>query len=133
MADFSDNAAPGSLAQLVASLEALRTQLPAVLLDLDARLERLEALSSDTGRPMTPAEAAEYARVNVATVHRAIRRGDVPIVGKVGRSARLTRDALDAWMAQRPGRPAPRGAPPRRRRALRTSNGAVDDAWRALG
>ena len=58
------------------------------------------------GPLMTPADAAEYARVAVETILRAIRCGELPAAGYVGRSPRMSRDAVDGWLA----RLAPSGA-----------------------
>lgn len=49
---------------------------------------------------MTPAEAAARARVHVETVRRAIRAGELPIAGRVGRSPRISKTELDRWLAE---------------------------------
>jgi len=98
---------------------------------LEARVEALEARTANAA-PMTPAEAAAYARVNVETIRRAIRAGLLPTAGAVGRSPRIAREALDEWMAQT-SRPLETPAPLRRRARGRTSTDAVDAAWRRLG
>lgn len=46
-------------------------------------------------------EAATSAGVNVETIRRAIRTGLLPSTGAVGRSQRIAREALDAWIAQK--------------------------------
>jgi excisionase family DNA binding protein len=46
-------------------------------------------------------EAATSAGVNVETIRRAIRTGLLPTTGAVGRSQRIAREALDAWIAQK--------------------------------
>ena len=82
---------------------------------------------------MTPAHASQYAQVAVQTILRAIRGGELSAVGYVGRSPRISRDALDGWLATR--------SPPRRRRFLaqprrrcgRKVSEAVEAAWRELG
>jgi excisionase family DNA binding protein len=97
---------------------------------LEARVAAPEARTTNPA-PLTSAEAAAYARVNVETIRRAIRTGLLPTKGAVGRSPRIAREALDAWIAQKSRRlEIP---PPRRRRArARTSTDAVDAAWREL-
>lgn len=46
---------------------------------------------------MTPTEAASLARVHVETVRRAIRAGELPIAGRVGRSPRINKVELVFW------------------------------------
>ena len=50
---------------------------------------------------MTAADAARYARVNVETILRAVRAGELSVAGYVGRSPRISRDALVGWLATR--------------------------------
>ncbi|MGZ4239342.1 MAG: helix-turn-helix domain-containing protein [Solirubrobacteraceae bacterium] len=81
---------------------------------------------------MTPADAAEYAGVAVETILRAIRRGELPAAGHVGRSPRMSRDAVEGWLA----RTSPPLAPvsrKRRRRCGRKASEAVEAAWQELG
>jgi excisionase family DNA binding protein len=107
----------GPLGPLVAYLDAL-----------EARVSALERRSSAVPL-MTAADAARYAQVNVETILRAVRAGELPVAGYVGRSARISRDALNGWLAIR-SRSAPPVAPqPRRRKA----SDAVEAAWQALG
>jgi excisionase family DNA binding protein len=98
---------------------------------VEARFAALEVRPA-AAAPLTAAEAAEYARVGVETIRRAIRAGELPTAGAVGRSPRVSREALDAWIAQKSRRPEPRRPRPRRGRG-RTSGDAVDAAWHALG
>jgi excisionase family DNA binding protein len=49
---------------------------------------------------MTPHEAAEYLRLNVRTIYRLVKNGN--LAGrKVGRSWRFRKDALDKWLSTR--------------------------------
>jgi excisionase family DNA binding protein len=97
---------------------------------LEARVAALEAQTTDPA-PLTSAEAAAYARVNVETIRRAIRTGLLPTTGAVGRSPRIAREALDAWIAQKSRQVET--PPPRTRRArARTPTNAIDAAWREL-
>ena len=51
---------------------------------------------------------ARIARVNVETILRAVRAGELPAAGYVGRSPRISRDALVGWLATRsPSAPQP--------------------------
>jgi excisionase family DNA binding protein len=100
---------------------------------LETRLAALEALSEPEPL-MTLSDAAEYARTATKTLQRAIRAGDLPTVGYVGRSPRLCREDIDGWLAHH--QPASRGATsrPRRRRTTTTRTSAtVDSAWSQLG
>ena len=81
---------------------------------------------------MTPADAAAYARVNVETILRAVRGGDLPVAGYVGRSSRISRDALDGWLATRSLPAPPVARQPRRGRGRKASD-AVEAAWQRLG
>ena len=105
--------------------------LAAYLHGLEARVAVLEAHLS-AGPLMTTADAAGYARVAVETILRAIRCGDLPAAGYVGRSPRMSRDAVDGWLA----RTSPPVAPvsrQRRRRCGRKASEAVEAAWQELG
>jgi excisionase family DNA binding protein len=65
---------------------------------------------------LTSAEAANRARVNIETVRRAIRAGELPVAARIGRSPRITRLALERWLAETGRRPeSPQ--PIRRRKA----------------
>ncbi|HEY7500235.1 MAG TPA: helix-turn-helix domain-containing protein [Vicinamibacterales bacterium] len=51
----------------------------------------------------TPAEAASYARVNVVTLRRAVRAGQLRAFRvNAGRNLRFRRSDLDAWLASSP-------------------------------
>lgn len=70
---------------------------------------------ADPPRPLlSAAEAAEHAGVNVETIRRAARRGELT-AGRVGRAVRIDPADLSAWLSagERPS-PAPR---PRARRS----------------
>jgi excisionase family DNA binding protein len=105
--------------------------LTAYLHGLEARVAALEAHLS-AGPLMTPADAAEHARVGVETIRRAIRGGELSVDGYVGRSPRLSRDAVDGWLAET-SPPAARVSRQRRRRCGRKASEAVEAAWRELG
>ena len=105
--------------------------LAAHLRGLEARVAALEAHLL-AGPLMTPADAAEHARVAVETIRRAIRGGELSVAGYVGRSPRLSRDALDDWLAARSAPAAPVSRQ-RRRRCGRKASEAVEAAWRELG
>jgi len=65
---------------------------------LEARIAALERGSSAVPF-MTAAYAAAYARVNVETILRAVRADELPLASYVGRSPRISRDALSRWLA----------------------------------
>jgi excisionase family DNA binding protein len=69
--------------------------------ELAVRLQPLlragEALDSGK-RLYTAAEAAELVGVNIETVPRAIRSGRLGVAGRIGRSPRISRDAIDRWL-----------------------------------
>ncbi len=74
-------------------LDGLLGPLAAYLDAVEARIGALERRL--TAVPlMTAADAARYARVNVETILRAVRAGELPVAGYVGRSPRISRDAL---------------------------------------
>ena len=50
-------------------------------------------------RLYTATEAAELVGVNIETVRRAIRSGQLGVAGRIGRSPRISRDAIDRWLA----------------------------------
>ncbi|MGH2872819.1 MAG: helix-turn-helix domain-containing protein [Solirubrobacteraceae bacterium] len=69
---------------------------------------------------LTAAEAADHARVNVETVRRAIRAGNLAVAAQIGRSPRVTRRAVEEWLAgtaQTRAVPLPRAASSRRARS----------------
>jgi excisionase family DNA binding protein len=82
-------------------------RLPPTVLDefalheLAARLQPLlpagEALETSK-RLHTATEAAELVGVNIDTVRRAIRSGQLGVAGRIGRSPRISRDAIDRWL-----------------------------------
>jgi excisionase family DNA binding protein len=134
MADISNTTITGAGTAALHSPGATRGQLVSAFVAyidaLEARVASLEAQTTNSA-PLTAAEAAAYARVNVETIRRAIRTGLLPTTGAVGRSPRIAREALDAWIAQKS--PRPEASPPRTRRARgRTSPDAIDAAWREL-
>jgi len=49
---------------------------------------------------ITPHEAAEYLKLNVRTIYRLAKNGDLP-GRKVGRSLRFNKDAVDKWLSVR--------------------------------
>ena len=81
---------------------------------------------------MTAADAARQAQVNVETILRAVRAGELPVAGYIGRSPRISRVALNAWLAARSSAAAPVSPRPRRHRGRKASD-AVEAAWEALG
>ena len=105
--------------------------LAAYLDGLEARVAALEARLS-AGPLMTPADASQYAQVAVKTILRAVRGGELHVAGHVGRSPRISRDALDGWLATRSPPAAPVSRQPRRRCGRKASE-AVEAAWRELG
>ena len=105
--------------------------LAAYLRALEVRIGALERRSSAVPL-MTPADAAGYARVNVETILRAVRGGELPVAGYVGRSCRISRDALDGWLATRSLPVPPVARQPRRGRGTKASE-AVEAAWQRLG
>ena len=105
--------------------------LAAYLRALEVRIGALERRLSAV-RLMTAADAARYARVNVETILRAVRAGELPIAGYVGRSPRISRDALIGWLATRSSSAPPVARQPRRARGRKASD-AVEAAWQRLG
>lgn len=115
-----DGLADGSLGPLAAYLDCL-----------EARVAPLEAQLSASAL-MTPAHASQYAQVAVKTILRAVRGGELPVAGRVRRFPRISRDALDGWLATRPP-PAPPVSRQPGRRCGRKASEAVEAAWRELG
>jgi len=105
--------------------------LAAYLRALEARVGALERRLSAVPL-MTAADAARYARVNVETILRAVRAGELSVAGYVGRSPRISRDALVGWLATR-SPSAPSVARQHRRRRRRKASDAVEAAWQRLG
>jgi excisionase family DNA binding protein len=118
---------------IVAGGQVLDVLLGPLAAYLDAREARVGALERRLSAVllMTAADAARYARVNLETILRAVRAGEVAVAGYVGRSPRVSRDALNSWLATR-SPSAPPVAPQPRRRRERESSDAVEAAWRAL-
>jgi excisionase family DNA binding protein len=112
-------------------LDVVLGPLVAYLRALEERLGVLERRLS-AGPLMTAADAGRYARVNVKTILRAVRAGELPVAGYIGRSPRISRDALNGWLATRSSATAP--TPPQRRqpRGCKAID-AVEAAWQALG
>jgi excisionase family DNA binding protein len=54
-------------------------------------------------RLLTAGEAASEARVHVETIRRAIRAGELPVAGRVGRSHRIRAVELERWLAEASG------------------------------
>lgn len=70
--------------------------------DLATRLQPLLRAGepADTDRRLyTATEAAELVGVNIETVRRAIRSGQLAVAGRIGRSPRISRDAIDNWLS----------------------------------
>ena len=112
-------------------LDVLLGPLAAYLDALEARVGALERRLSAVPL-MTAAHAARYTRVNVETILRAVRASELPVAGYVGRSPRISRDALNRWLATRSAAAAPASPQPRRHRRRKGSD-AVEAAWQALG
>ena len=100
MTDIGKTARPDVLVAGGQDLDLLLGPLAAYLRALEARVGALERRLSAVPL-MTAADAARYARVNVETILRAVRAGELPVAGYVGRSPRISRDALDRWLATR--------------------------------
>ena len=131
MTDFGRTARPDVFVAAGDELAGRLGPLAAYLDALEARVGTLERRL--TAVPlMTAADAARYARVNVETILRAVRAGELPVAGYIGRSPRVSRDALDSWLATRSSAAAPVSSQPRRRRGRKASE-AVEAAWQALG
>jgi len=130
MTDVSETARPDLILAGGQDLDGLLGPLAAYLGALEARVGALGRRLS-VFPLLTAADAVAYARVNVETILRAVRAGELSAAGYVGRSARISRDALDSWLAARSSAGAP-VAPPPRRRGRKASN-AVEPAWQALG
>ena len=130
MSDLAKTTRPEGVPASVQHLDGLLGPVAAYLDALDARVGALERRL--TAVPlMTAADAARYARVNVETILRAVRAGELPVAGYVGRSPRISRDALNSWLATS-SPAAPVSSQPRRRCGPQASE-AVEAAWRALG
>lgn len=111
---------PNSLSDLARSLTAALDDDG--LRDLAARLspylgdQRWDRGASRGERLLTAADVAERAGVNVETVRRAIRAGDLDVAARIGRSPRISALAVEDWFAKTSSR-RNAGRPPRSRRA----------------
>jgi excisionase family DNA binding protein len=132
MNDVSKDARPDLILAGGQDVDGPLGPLAAYLRALEARVAALERRGSAVPL-MRSADAARYAQVNVETILRAVRAGELPVAGYVGRSPRISRDALNSWLAARSATAAaPVSSQPRRRRG-REAGDAVEAAWRALG
>jgi excisionase family DNA binding protein len=131
MTDIGKTARPGVLVVAGQDRDVLVGPLAAYLHALEARVGALEGRLSAVPL-MTAADAAAYARVNVETILRAVRAGELAVAGYIGRSPRISRDALNGWLATRSPTAAPTSPQPRRHRGRKASD-AVEAAWEALG
>ena len=68
---------------------------------------RLQPFLIETGQPetraerlYTTAETATHVGVNVETVRRAIRSGELRVAARIGRSPRLSGEAIESWLAR---------------------------------
>ena len=79
----------------------------------------------------TAAGAAEEIGVNVETIRRAIRSGELDVAGRIGRSPRLSREAIDQWLNSTiPSAPTVPGRRRRRSQSVRPEHSlraAFDD------
>ena len=115
MSSSDGNAQPSEMARVLSAAlddEALRE----LALQLLPYLEVREVPESPNHRLLTTADAAERAGVNVETVRRAIRAGELPVAARIGRSPRLTALVLDAWLAKTAQRQPASGLRARRSR-----------------
>ena len=85
MSDIAKTVRPDLVPASVQHLDGLLGPLAAYLDALEARVGALERRLSAVPL-MTAADAARYARVNVETILRAVRAGELPVAGCVGRS-----------------------------------------------
>ncbi len=131
MSDIGKMARPDLLVAGVGELHGPLGPLAAYLSALEARVGALEARFS-ANTLMTSADAAQYTGASVETILRAIRSGDLPAAGYVGRSPRISRDAVDGWLAKR-SPPMATASPQRRRVCARKASETVEAAWRELG
>ena len=92
-------AARDPLAELAPLLPTVLDE--SALHELAARLQPLLAAGerADTDdRLYTAMEAAKLVGVNIETVRRAVRSGQHGVAGRIGRSPRISRDAIDRWL-----------------------------------
>jgi excisionase family DNA binding protein len=124
-----------------ALVRELARELPEALDDsslglLAAKLRPYFAPSRPTSADvplMTAAEAASQARVDVETIRRAIRAGELPVAGRVGRSPRIQAVELERWLADTsgPGGTIPQSAGRRSRRPRQDNEYSLKAAFRA--
>ena len=131
MTDIGRTTRPDVLVAGGQDLDGLLGPVAAYLDALEARVGALERRLSAVPL-MTAADAARYARVNVETMLRAVRAGELSVAGYVGRSPRISRDALDGWLATRSPSAPPVARQPRRGRGRKASD-VVEAAWQRLG
>ena len=74
-------------------------------------------------RLLTAADAAGRVGVNVETIRRAIRAGDLSVAARIGRSPRVTAVALETWLADT-SRNASRATTPQYRHPRRVNRPA---------
>ena len=128
MSDIPKTVRPVAVPAGVQHVDGLLGPIAAYLDALEARVAALERRSSAVPL-MTAADAARYAQVNVETILRAVRAGEMSVAGYVGRSPRISRDALNGWLSA--SSPAARWEP--RRRCRMKASEAVEASWRAMG
>lgn len=93
-------AARDPLVEFARSLPAALDE--SALLELAARLQPFLAEAQSRGAAgglYSAAEAATLVGVNVETVRRAIRAGELRVAARIGRSPRLSREAIETWLA----------------------------------
>jgi excisionase family DNA binding protein len=118
-------------------LAELARLLPAALDDVALRdlasrlLPYLETpdIHEPNDRLLTAADAAGRVGVNVETIRRAIRAGDLTVAARIGRSPRVTVVALETWLTDT-SRNA-RGATTPRYRRPRRVNRPAENSLRA--
>jgi excisionase family DNA binding protein len=109
-----------------ALLRELIRALPAALDDealeaLAARLgPHLHTRDGDEPGLLNTTDAARRANVHVETIRRAIRAGELDVAARIGRSPRLTAEAIDDWLAES----AQSLMPTRRHRSRRSARSA---------
>ena len=92
-------------------LDLLLGPLAAYLHAPEARVGALERRLSAVPL-MTATDAARHTRLNVETILRAVRAGELAVAGYVGRSPRIARDALESRLARRSSPAAPASPQP---------------------
>jgi hypothetical protein len=132
MSDVPETVRPDVVPGSVQHVDGLLGPLVAYLDALEARVTALERRSSAVPL-MTAADAARHAQVNVETILRAVRAGELPVAGYIGRSPRISRDASTAGLPRDHTRRSPPASLQPRRRRRRKASDAVEAAWEALG